>query len=264
MSRLKKSAYLLFALNLAGKGAAVALYDLAPWVAISVWVITDVILLYHLLVPGAQGLVRVYRSFATKHREVWLTIDDGPDPEDTPRVLSLLKEHHARATFFVIGQRAEEHPELIRAMMDAGHEVAHHTHTHPLATFWCASPARLKREIMPPLELFLRMGMKPRWFRSPAGMNNFWLQRELDDRGLHCVGWSVRGLECASRSAEEVVERVTRQVSPGSIILLHEGPNVPPKLRLSALQGVLEHLRAEDYACVLPALNQLRQVAAIR
>ena len=65
--------------------------------------------------------------------EVWLTIDDGPDPEDTPRILELLAAHGARATFFVIGENAAAHPGLIRAIAAAGHEVAHHTHTHPLA-----------------------------------------------------------------------------------------------------------------------------------
>src|SRR5882757_7713989 len=83
----------------------------------------------------------VVTRFATPRREVWLTIDDGPDPEDTPQLLTLLATHDAHATFFVIGERAAAHPALIRAITDAGHEVAHHTYTHPLRTFWYASPA---------------------------------------------------------------------------------------------------------------------------
>ncbi len=109
--------YFFLLVNLASKVAAWMLFPELPWLASGVWLAADGLVLYHLLVPGAQGLVRVYRSFVTPHREVWLTIDDGPDPEDTPQVLALLKEHGARATFFVIGEQAEAHPELIRSMV---------------------------------------------------------------------------------------------------------------------------------------------------
>src|SRR5690606_9299702 len=68
------------------------------------------LVLWHLFAPNAQGLVRVMSGFATDRREVWLTLDDGPDPDDTPRLLDLLDQHHARATFFLIGQNAARHP----------------------------------------------------------------------------------------------------------------------------------------------------------
>jgi peptidoglycan/xylan/chitin deacetylase (PgdA/CDA1 family) len=260
---MQSSVYWLLGLNVAGKVAAWLLFARAPWVAVTGWVVTDVLVLYHLLVPGAQGFGRVYRSFETPDREVWLTLDDGPDPEDTPRVLALLAEYGARATFFVIGEHAERHPELIRAIQAGGHEIAHHTHTHPLASFWCATPARLRRELRPALEVLGALGVRPRWFRSPAGLNNFWLAKELQACDLARVGWSVRGLEYSSWDAQEVVERVAQRVVPGSIILMHEGPRMPGEVRLNALRGVLERLRATGYACVLPEATQLRCAPAL-
>src|SRR5882757_3247428 len=118
-----------------------------PAAAVALWFGPDLLLAYHLFVLGSQGLLRMHRRFATPRREVWLTIDDGPDPEDTPQLLALLAAHGARATFFVIGEKAAAHPALIRAITAAGHDVAHHTHTHPLGTFWCATPARVAREL---------------------------------------------------------------------------------------------------------------------
>jgi len=139
--------WLLIILNLAGKVAALLVGWSAPAAGLALWFGPDLLLAYHMFVPNASGLVRMHRRFATPRREVWLTIDDGPDPEDTPQIITLLAAQGARATFFVIGERAAAHPALIRAITAAGHEVAHHTYTHPLGAFWCASPARVAREL---------------------------------------------------------------------------------------------------------------------
>ena len=79
--------WLLFIINLAGKIAALGVVWSAPGVALALWFGPDLLLVYHLFAPGAQGLLRMHRRFSTPRREVWLTIDDGPDPEDTPKIL---------------------------------------------------------------------------------------------------------------------------------------------------------------------------------
>src|SRR4051812_42681693 len=106
---------LLLIVNLAGKVAAAFLFSTSPAAAAACWFGPDAWLAYHLFAHQSQGLVRTHRRFATERREVWLTIDDGPDPEDTPRILQLLADHGARATFFVIGEKAARHPALIGA-----------------------------------------------------------------------------------------------------------------------------------------------------
>jgi peptidoglycan/xylan/chitin deacetylase (PgdA/CDA1 family) len=249
--------WLLVIVNLAGKMAAILVGWAAPAAALALWFVPDALLAYHVFVPRAQGLVRAHRRFSTARREVWLTIDDGPDPEDTPRILELLAAHGARATFFVIGERAGIHPELIRAIVAAGHEVGHHTQTHPLAAFWCASPARVNRELDAGLEALRAVGVRPTRFRPPVGIKNFWLARALRARGLTCVGWSARGLECRRRDPEAVVESVLRGLAPGGILLLHEGPRVPAAIRVEAIRGVLERLRDLGYQCVVPGPDQL-------
>ena len=249
--------WLLVAADLAGKIAAVIVGWSSPATALALWFGPDALLAYHLFVPQAQGLVRMHRRFTTARREVWLTIDDGPDPGDTPRILELLAAHDARATFFVIGETAARHPTLIQAIAAAGHEVAHHAHTHPLATFWCASPARVRRELDAGLEALRAAGVRPTRFRPPAGIKNLWLASALRARGLTCVGWSARGLERRRGNAEAVAARATRRLAPGAILLLHEGPRVPAAIRVAAIRRVLERLQALDYRCVVPRADQL-------
>lgn len=249
--------WLLLSLNLAGKAAALLLGWSAPAVALALWFGPDLLLAYHVFAPGAQGLVRMHRRFATPRREVWLTLDDGPDPEDTPQILALLAAHDARATFFLIGEKAAAHPGLVRAIIAAGQEVAHHTQTHPAANFWCASPGRVARELDAALAALRGAGVTPTRFRPPVGIKNLWLAAALRARGLTAVAWSARGLEHWSGGAEAVATRALRGLTPGAILLLHEGPRVPTAIRVHAIRRVLERLREQNYRCVVPGPEQL-------
>ena len=249
--------WLLVISNGVGKVLAVLIGRADPVAALALWFVPDLLLAYHLFSPQAQGVVRMHGRFTTPRREVWLTIDDGPDADDTPRLLALLAAHDARATFFVIGEKAARHPELIRAIAGAGHEVAHHTHTHPLAMFWCASPARVHVELDRGLETLRAADVRPTRFRPPAGIKNIWLAGALRARGLTCVGWSARGLERSRGDINDVASRVTHQLAPGAILLMHEGPRVPDALRVVAIQLLLEQLRAQNYRCVIPSAEQL-------
>jgi peptidoglycan/xylan/chitin deacetylase (PgdA/CDA1 family) len=88
-------------------------------------------------------------------------------------------------------------------------------------------------------------------------LKNLWLGRSLAARGLECIGWSARGFELRRGDANAVVERVTRNLAPGAILLLHEGPPLPPAIRVSAIGQVLERLQQLGYRCVVPTPQQL-------
>jgi peptidoglycan/xylan/chitin deacetylase (PgdA/CDA1 family) len=99
---------------------------------------------------------------------VYLTFDDGPDPETTPAILDTLRRHQARATFFVVGRQARKHPELVRRMIAEGHTVGGHSyfHEHPSRV----GAARLMREIERTDDwLDAMVGVRPRLFRPPHG-----------------------------------------------------------------------------------------------
>lgn len=250
--------------SVAGKAAAMLLWVFTPWwlVATACFFLPDFFILYQLFIPSAQGLCRVLTRFDTQRPEIWLTIDDGPDEDDTPRILDLLDRYRARATFFVIGERAVRHPQLIAEILRRGHGVGHHTQTHPVKTFWCATPARVRGELDEGLTALRGAGATPRWFRPPVGIKNLFLAEALRERGLQCVGWSVRSRDSVSRNPARVAARVMRAVRPGSIVLMHEGPLLDPRVRVRALELVLEQLAEQRIVCVLPAVEHLRQAGA--
>ena len=250
----------LLLLSLAGKIVAIGLWRLRePFLVDAAFFAgPDLLIAYNIFAPAAQGLCRICTRFETASREIWLTIDDGPDPQDTPMILELLDRHRARATFFFVGERAARFPELVAAVVVRGHEVGHHTHTHPMKWFWCATPARLRAELDDALDAFQAAGIRPRWFRSPVGIKNLLLGPALDERGLRYIGWSVRSYDVRSRSPAAVRDGVMKQVRPGAIVLMHEGPAMDARVRVTALTMLLDALAARGFACVLPAAGQLR------
>jgi len=247
----------LFGASLIGKVMALGSYPFSPWLAAAFFVGPDLVIIHNVFVPSAQGLGRVYTRFKTSRPEVWLTIDDGPDERDTPRILDLLDRHRARATFFLIGEKAARHPELVAEIIRRGHEVAHHTQTHGIYNFWCATPSHVRRELDAGLESLGRGGARPRWFRPPVGIKNFFLHAALAARGLVCVGWSDRSRDGTDRDSARIVARVLKSVQPGAIILMHEGPDVHISVRVEAIAGVLQGLEARGFACVLPERDDL-------
>lgn len=247
-------------LALAGKAIATVLWLATTHRTAAAWCFfgPDIWVLHALFAPSGQGLCRVHTRFATTRREIWLTIDDGPDEQDTPRILDLLDRHRARATFFVVGERAARHPHLITAIVQRGHEIGHHTHTHPAGTFWGASPARLAAELDATLETLARVGVRPSWFRAPVGIKHLLLHRALARRELGYVGWSIRSGDCQLRAPEGLAGHVIPRLHPGAIVLVHEGPAVRDSVRVAGIAQLLDELNRRDYTCVIPRADQLR------
>src|SRR4051812_31768102 len=173
--------------------------------------LAHVLLLYAMLVPNCQWFGPVMRSFETDEPEVWLTIDDGPSAAHTIGLLDLLDGFQARATFFLIGKHAEQHPHLVTEILARGHGIANHTYSHPSGSFWMAAPRRIATEIDLCAELLRTGPDRPaRFFRAPVGLKNVFLHPELDQRQLQLIGWTVRGLDTIRRDPAKVANRVVR------------------------------------------------------
>jgi len=252
------------ALNLVFKVCAVAVWHRSPWLAVAIFTAPDFYLLYGMFVPGSTILGPVLVRFVPSRpaaKEIWLTIDDGPDPEDTPRILDALDRQGARATFFVIGARARRHPELIRQIVERGHTVGCHSDTHPSATFWMASPARTEREVADGLASLRVAGVATGLFRPPVGIRNPFLKTALRRSGLRCINWSIRSGDCLTSDGEAVVAHVLRLAAPGSILLMHEGPSVRAPLRVRLIEATVAALQTAGYDCVIPPAEALRGLA---
>ena len=189
------------------------------------------------------------RHGPVRDHAVALTFDDGPDPVFTPRVLDILAQFGVRATFFVIGKRAEQHPEIIRAIAEAGHEVGNHTYTHrPL---WLLSPRRTREEIDRCTHVLTTiLGKPPRYFRPPWGQSNIAAVRHSVRIRQQRVLWSLRGEGWLPLARPEMIVRtVARRLHPGAIIDLHDGggfARTPARL-VTALPGLLRLLQERGY-----------------
>jgi peptidoglycan-N-acetylglucosamine deacetylase len=229
-----------------------------PTAAALLFFVPDLWVLAGLLVPNVATLIPTATHFVTDRREVWLTIDDGPEPATTIPMLDLLDRHGAKATFFVIGEKVSAHPELGAEIRRRGHTLGNHTQTHPLAGFWLAGPRRTARELDACDAALQRAGAAASpWFRPPAGIKTFFLRRALADRARVLVGWSARGREKLSTSPATPLRRLKRNLRPGAILLVHESAT-QGAARLALLSALLEHLSATGYHCVLPERAALR------
>lgn len=212
-------------------------------------------LLYPTLRRNSRFFGPIATRFKTDAKEVWLTIDDGPDPRDTPEILNILKAHEAKASFFCIGKKALQHPELCKRMISEGHTVENHSFDHPSGSFWAASPARIRGQIQKTSAAIKDItGVAPRYFRSPAGMTNPFVHPELRRQNLILAGWSCSGFDGIRRSTRRVLSCLLPDVRPGAIILLHEGSHdSQSSSRVRNLELLMQYLSQRGYRCVLPS-----------
>ena len=154
-------------------------------------------------------------------RVVALTIDDGPDPKYTPAVLDLLQQHGIRATFFLIGENAVEHPDLVREIADRGHHIANHTWTHPDLRHMSEGAVRDELERTSDL-LHRTTGRLPTWFRAPGGDWSPVSLKVAADLGLRNMGWSVDPRDWSRPGTPAIIDTILKEVRPGAIVLNHD------------------------------------------
>jgi len=180
-------------------------------------------------------------------RIVALTFDDGPDAEGTPRVLDLLDAAGQRATFFCIGRHVERHAAIARAIVERGHGIENHTHSHP-NTFAFRGPAGIAEEIERAQQAIEQTtGHRPRYFRAPVGIQNPFVRAVLDRADLSLVSWTRRGLDTVTKDADKVAARlIGNGIESGDILLLHDRMRVAA----GALPRVLDEIKRRDLTSV--------------
>ena len=212
--------------------------------------LSHVTLVWATLRPQSRLLSPVLTRLPITQRAVWLTIDDGPSLQ-TAAMLDVLDAHAAKATFFVVGDRARALPQLIAEIVRRGHTLGNHSATHPSAWFWALPPARMRREIDSTQALLAQLtGAPPSWFRAVVGMANPFVAAALKRHGLARVAWCARGYDAVAADPEKVVARIQRGLRPGAIVLLHEG--APHGRNVETLTLLLQRLDTLGYRTVLP------------
>jgi len=193
--------------------------------------------------PGASGA------------SVAITIDDGPDPEVTPRVLSLLETAGAQATFFCVGERVLRHADLAQEIVRRGHAVENHSQRHR-HNFSLLGYSGMRGEITCAQESIERVtGSRPRFFRAPAGLRNPFLDPVLTHLGLHLASWTRRGFDTVNADASSVYRRLAEPLCAGDILLLHDGNAARDRTGAPVILAVLERLLDTLRAHALQAIT---------
>ncbi len=208
-------------------------YDVLRWVEQRVSRSIDV-------PTGGFPPATLHTSVTTDDPMVALTFDDGPDAELTPPLLDLLAERRVRATFYVIGQNAKRHPEIVRRAFDEGHEIGNHTWSHRFLT------TQRTKSIVEELErtddvVAGIIGESPATMRPPYGATTRSLAAwSLHQFGYETVLWSVDSKDYDGVDAPEIIGRLTDQTAVGSIILCHDPVPTTREAMPEALDRLLD------------------------
>ncbi|WP_399067305.1 glycosyltransferase [Streptomyces winkii] len=202
-------------------------------------------------VVDARGAETV--SHRVPDHKIVLTFDDGPDPEWTPKILDKLAEHHAHAVFFVTGTMTARYPDLVRRMIEEGHEVGLHTFNHPDLSY--QSSSRIQRELaQSQLALAGAAGVRTSLFRPPYSStadaldDESWpVVREIADRGYITAFIDTDSEDWARPGVDEIVRRaMPKQPGKGAIVLMHDSGGDRSQT-VAALDRMLPQMRAEGY-----------------
>jgi peptidoglycan-N-acetylglucosamine deacetylase len=172
---------------------------------------------------------------------VAITFDDGPSPITTPRILNILDEYQAKATFFMTGVNSERFPEIVQEVARRGHEIGNHTYCHfdlQRCSYWA-----LEWQISAAQDVIARIiGFGPKIFRPPYSRINEAARNVLRAKGLKIIMWSVSPADWLDPLPETIAERVLSVIKADDIVVMHDyHPNTAV-----ALSKILEGLRRKQ------------------
>ena len=181
-------------------------------------------------------------------KKIALTFDDGPSAKYTGEILDILQQYKVKATFFVIGANAKQHPDLLQRIVDEGHEVGNHTYSHP--HLQKISEAELAKELCKADALLQKLcGLSPTLFRPPEGVVSDAVKTAAQKKGYRLVLWSIDTRDWALNSVSNILRTVKKEASDGDIILFHDwvaDKSPTPE----ALRQLLPWLLKEGFTCV--------------
>lgn len=211
-----------------------------------------------------QSLNKQYKNFIDKRTIntptncalqscVALTYDDGPDPNTTPKVLDILKSNSVKASFFVLGNRVQQFPEIVKQAASSGHEIENHSYSH--ADFVkLHNVTAVKKQISDTQNILHGLGIESKFLRPPYGSVDNSVRSAAN---MPIVMWNVDSQEWRhGRRAQDVADSLLSQVRPGAIILLHDTHEISAEVT----QLLIENLKARDYRFV--TVQQLLQIDA--
>jgi peptidoglycan/xylan/chitin deacetylase (PgdA/CDA1 family) len=210
--------------------------------------ISILVLLWFKSYRAPQLFGKVISRVKTDKKVVALTYDDGPNPPYTNELVKLFHAYGAKATFFVVGQEAEKHPEVIKLLYQNGHELGNHSWSHKQLIF--KSMEYIIQEIEKTDKLLRDLGYQGViQFRAPYGRKLVALPRILADQNRAHILFDVVPDDWEKLGTEVIVNKVLSQIKPGSIILMHDGTGDTSQT-VRATEKIIQKLKGDGYQFV--------------
>lgn len=209
-----------------------------------VFLIVCLFILYILIPWGFKILIR--DKFLLKIKKsgcVCLTFDDGPNPKTTPNILKLLEEKNIKATFFLLGKNAEKYPNIVKDIINGGHEIGEHSYKHTHA--WITGPIFTAVDLIKGERVLKRMKFphKINLIRPPYGKFNFVTLLYVWLRKKRVAFWNIDPEDFANSSSQSIAEYVLHRLNSGSVVLFHDArknTSRPADLTVEAIKLILE------------------------
>jgi peptidoglycan-N-acetylglucosamine deacetylase len=192
--------------------------------------------------------IKSYCAGDGRQKTVSFSFDDGPDSNNTPVILDLLKEYGIKAVFFVVGSKLENNTDIIRRIDQEGHILGGHSFSHHF--FFDLFPAqRMKIELEQTEKMVFEItGKKMRWFRPPYGVTNPALARVIRKLGYQVIGWSLKSGDTVAGDSQVLLARLQEKVKNGDLILFHD----TKVILAGVLPSFIMYLNSEKYKIVRP------------
>lgn len=216
------------------------------WLGIVVFVLIVAFLLFWASWSISAGVyVKAVCNLNTTEKVVALTYDDGPEPATTLPLLEVLKKYDAKATFFCVGHKAEQYPDIVEQIVAEGHTIGNHSYSHE-GKFPLYGKQKMKADLLKAQQILQgASGQDISLFRPPFGVTNPTVRSVIKELGWITIGWSLRSLDTQAPTADKVLCRIKRKLKPGVIILLHD--RMPFCAELT--ESLLIHLTENGYKC---------------
>jgi peptidoglycan-N-acetylglucosamine deacetylase len=185
-------------------------------------------------------------------RSVNITIDDGPDPVWTPQVLRVLRDNGVKATFCMVGTQASAHPDLVKAVVAAGHRLCDHTVSHDV-TMDRKSDAYQSQQILDAERMITKAsgGVRPLYYRAPGGAFTPYSRHLAASHGMRPLGWNIDSKDFERPGTDAIVTTVKNEISNGPTLLFHDAGGDRSQT-MAALRQVLPWLKEQGYSFGFP------------
>ena len=208
------------------------------------------------LIQWNYHFTAIHSNTKIQKNQIALSFDDGPNAEFTPKILDLLEKYNAKATFFCIGQQVEKHQDIIQQIVEKGHTIGNHTYSHS-KSFGFFNAKKVVEELLKTNTVVKdNIGEEMLLYRPAFGVTNPNIKKAIKETKLQAIGWNVRSLDTTPRSQSQILNRITRQLKKGDIILLHD----TSKKTISVLEQLLLFLQEKNIESV--TIDQLLDIKA--